>query len=77
MREKAATAKAKCHTANAIAKAMGEHMAMAYVESSVMPAAMYAMEMVEKTRAQPVLNGAHNALLAEASLCGIISEWWR
>ena len=77
VREKAATAKAKCHTANAIAKAMGEHMAMAYVESSVMPAAMYAMEMVEKTRAQPVLNGAHNALLAEASLCGIISEWWR
>ena len=52
-------------------------MALAYMEASVMPSGMYAMEMVERNRASPVLHGAHHAVLVEATLCGILNEWWR
>ena len=70
-------AKAKCQTANVIAKRLGEEAALLYVHAVVTPSALYGVEMLEPRAAKPLHGAAFNALMAEATLTGIVNEWWR
>ena len=64
-------AKAKCQTANVIAKRLGEEAALMYVHAAVTPSALYGAEMLEPRGAKPLYEAAFIALMAEATLTGI------